>query len=471
MDTAAEEADRAKRAREDDPDAPPERGAPAPRLDDATGPADAPAATDSMSVDGAQPQPELGRPGASGSEGASQTRRESAGATSAWPRREPRVGPRYQVDARWLDAARADDPAPCDDAAAAAPQSGGEGGAAADKYGHIPSLARPTPLVLVPQLGDSQTQSDEKRRAQGDFSRAGQPDRKPPERLPIALGIGANLIGRSRTTRIVDTQLSRQHMMVTLYLPPPYVASDDAVAAAAVAGDASDGHRDGAPGGGGGEVSPEHFQIQVTALFSTPHVIQVNGAPFVSRCEPRRIRIGDTVSLWHSMYAYEVRFRCVFGGCACAGAWRDFPRAPRSQLCKNPDVAAEARQQARVAADKEERAREAKGDGAGHGQGRHPDAEGGESAGYGRLYDRVWAPPPAAGPLDDRALESFLDDQPLGWHEPSLHALYATRYNVEAAKKLSRRNGYAAAHGSPIVPWPREDTVRFAEVCNRARAR
>ena len=223
MDTAAEEADRAKRAREDDPDAPPERGAPAPRLDDAAGPADAPAATDSMSVDGAQPQPqpELGRPGASGSEGASQTRRESAGATSAWPRREPRVGPRYQVDARWLDAARADDPAPCDDAAAAAPQSGGEGGAAADKYGHIPSLARPTPLVLVPQLGDSQTQSDEKRRAQGDFSRAGQPDRKPPERLPIALGIGANLIGRSRTTRIVDTQLSRQHMMVTLYLGAP----------------------------------------------------------------------------------------------------------------------------------------------------------------------------------------------------------------------------------------------------------
>ena len=146
------------------------------------------------------------------------------------------------------------------------------------------------------------------------------------------------------------------------------------------------------------------------------------------------------------------------------GAWRDFLRAPRSQLCKNPDVAAEARQQARVAADKEERAREAKGDGAGHGQGRHPDAEGGESAGYGRLYDRVWAPPPAAGALDERGLESFLDDQPLGWHEPSLHALYATRYNVEAAKKLSRRNGYAAAHGSPIVPWPREDTVRFAEV-------
>ena len=161
---------------------------------------------------------------------------------------------------------------------------------------------------------------------------------------------------------------------------------------------------------------------------------------------------------------------CI-GGCACAGAWRDFPRAPRSQLCKNPDVAAEARQQARVAADKEERAREAKGDGAGHGQGRHPDAEGGESAGYGRLYDRVWAPPPAAGALDERGLESFLDDQPLGWHEPSLHALYATRYNVEAAKKLSRRNGYAAAHGSPIVPWPREDTVRFAEVRNRARAR
>ena len=107
MDTGADEAVRAKRAREDDADAPPERGAPAPRLDDAAGPVvDPPAATDSMNTDGAQPQPELGRSGASGSEGASQTRRETAGATSAYAWREPRVGPRYQVDARWLDASR-----------------------------------------------------------------------------------------------------------------------------------------------------------------------------------------------------------------------------------------------------------------------------------------------------------------------------------------------------------------------------